>query len=60
MFYRKANVQLANGGIRLRVLAVVAGILGVQFHYQGMPFGYFPSPKREKRPARKLGSDGAR
>jgi hypothetical protein len=46
MFYRKANVNLVDGGVRLRLLAIVAGLLGLQFHYQGLPFGYFPNKKQ--------------
>lgn len=41
MFYgfRKGNVTILGGGIRLRVLAVIGWLLGITFHVRGVPFG---------------------
>ena len=40
--YRNSNVRIADGGMKLKVLAVIAWLLGVTFHYDGFPFGGSP------------------
>lgn len=39
--YRSANVTMVGEGFRLKALAVFASLLGLRFHYQGIPFGRF-------------------